>query len=80
MVNNRRHFMWQLFLGKGVMPPLLFINWMDKLSRTDECVAIGRCKIRRLLFADDQVLQASPESGLQHLVNGFAAASEKMQK
>ena len=47
-------------LRKGcVLSPLLFIiymNWMDKLSRTDECVTIGRCKISRLVFADDLVL------------------------
>ena len=49
---------------------------MDKLSRTDECVTIGRCKISRLLFADDLVLLASSESGLQHAINGFAAACD----
>ena len=49
---------------------------MDKLSRTDECVTIGRCKISRLLFADDLVLLASSESGLQHVINDFAAACD----
>ena len=49
---------------------------MDKLSRIDECVTIGRCKISRLLFADDLVLLASSESGLQHTINGFAAACD----
>ena len=49
---------------------------MDKLSRTDECVTIGRCKISRLLFADDLVLLASSESGLQHALNGFAVACD----
>ena len=34
----------------------------------------GRCKISRMLFADDLVLLASSESGLQHAINGFAAA------
>ena len=51
-----------------VLLPLLFIiylNWINKLSRTDECVTIGRCKISRLLFVDDLVLLASSESGLQ---------------
>ena len=36
-----------------VLSPLLFIiymNWMDKLSQTDECVTIGRCRISRLLL------------------------------
>ena len=44
---------------------------MDKLSRM-----IGRCKINRLLFADDLVLLASSEFGLQHALNGFAAACD----
>ena len=49
---------------------------MEKLSRTDECITIGRCKISRLLFADDLVLLASSESGLQNVLNGFAAACD----
>ena len=62
-----------------VLSPLLsiiYINWMDKLSRTDECVTIGRCKICRLFFADDLVLLASSEFGLHHALNGFAAACD----
>ena len=60
-----------------VLSPFLFIiymNWMDKLSLTNECVAIGRCKINWQLFADDLVLLAFLESDLQHTLNGFAAA------
>ena len=60
-----------------VLPHLLFMiymNRMDKLNGTDKCVTIGRCKITRLLFADDLVLLASLESGLQHALNGFAAS------
>ena len=49
---------------------------MDKLSRTDEYVTIRRCKISRLLFADDLVLLVSSESGLQQTLNGFAAAQD----
>ena len=52
------------------------MNWMDKLSQIDECVTIGRCKINRLLFADDLVLLASTESSLQHASNGFAAVCD----
>ena len=62
-----------------VLSPLLFIiymNWIDKLSQTDECVTIGRCKIRGLLFRDDLVLLASLESGLQYALNGFSAACD----
>ena len=40
-----------------------------------EYITIGRCKTTWLLFADDSVLQASSESGLQHALNGFAVAS-----
>ena len=50
--------------------------WMDKLTRTDECLTIERCKISRLFFADDLVLLASLESGLQKALNGFAAACD----
>ena len=42
----------------------------------DECVLIRRCKISLLLFTDDLVLLASLQSGLQHLLNGFAAACD----
>ena len=80
MGNNRSHIIWVLVFGKGVLfSPLLFIicmNWMDKLSRTDECVMIGRCKISRLFFAHDLVLPASSEFGLQHALSGFSAACD----
>ena len=49
---------------------------MDKLSQTDECVTIGRCKISWLFFASDLVLLASSESGLQHALNGHEAACD----
>ena len=49
---------------------------LDGQSRTDECVTIRRCKIGRLLFEDDLVLLASTEFGLQHALNGFAAACD----
>ena len=52
------------------------MNWMDKFSRTDECVTIVRCKISRLLFADNLALLASSKSGLQHALNGFADACD----
>ena len=60
-----------------ILSPFLFtiiMNWMDKLSQTDVCVKIGRCKISRLLFADGLVLLASAKSGLQHTLYGFADA------
>ena len=52
------------------------MNLMNKVSRTDESVMIGRCKISRLLFADDLVLLAFSESGLKHALNGLAAACD----
>ena len=39
-------------------------------------VTIGRCKISRLLFADDLVLLASSKSGLQHALNRIAVACD----
>ena len=50
---------------------------MGKLSQTYESVTIRRCKTNRLLFADDLVLLASFESGLQLALNGFATARNK---
>ena len=52
------------------------MNWMNKLSRSDECVTIGRYKISRLLFADDLVLLASSESDFQYALNGLAVSSD----
>ena len=52
---------------------VIYMNWMDKLIRTDECVTIGRCKTSRLLFADNLVLLNSSESGFQQALNCFAA-------
>ena len=52
------------------------MNWTDKLSRTNNCVTIGKCKISPLFFADDLVLLVSSESRLQHTLNGFAAACD----
>ena len=51
---------------------IIYTNWINKLSRTDECVTIGKRKISRLLFADDIILLGSSESGFQHALNGFA--------
>ena len=40
---------------------------------------IRRCKITWLLFADDLVLLASSKSGLQHALNGVAAACDVVE-
>ena len=50
------------------------MNWIDKCSQADECAAIGKCKISRLLFADDLVLLSSTKTGLQRALNSFAGA------
>ena len=60
-----------------VLSPLLFNVYMhriDKRSQCDECDTIGKCKISRVLFADDLVLLSSTESGLQRALNSFADA------
>ena len=65
--------------AKVCFAPLLFIiymNWMDKLSPTDGCVTIERCKTSLLLFANDLVLLTSSESDLQHALIDFAAACD----
>ena len=79
-VNNKQSkpFHVGVELRQGcVLSPLLFIvymNWIDKCSRSDECATIGNCKISRLLFANDLILLSSTESGLQHTLNSFADA------
>ena len=62
-----------------ILSPLIFItymNWIDRRSQTGECVKIGNFKISRLLFADDLVLLADSESGLQRALDGFVAACD----
>jgi len=52
-----------------VLSPLLFVvhmNWIDSHSRVDKGVTIGSCKISRFLFANDFVLLAFSEQGIQH--------------
>ena len=61
-INGKQSKLFHVGFGlrqKCFLSSLLFIvcmNLMDKFSRTDGCVTIGRCNIRRLLFADDLVL------------------------
>ena len=79
IVNNQSHFMWVLVFGRvcfAIYPFYSLRNWMDKLGRTDECITFEKCKTSWLLFADDLVLLASSESGLQHAFNGFTAACD----
>jgi len=50
------------------------MNWIDSHRRVDKGVVVGSCRINCLLFADDLVLFASSEQGLQHALNRFSAA------
>jgi len=51
-----------------VLSPLFIVsmNWMDSHSRVDQGVTVGIYRINRLLLADDLVLFASCDEGLQH--------------
>ncbi|XP_054592057.2 LINE-1 retrotransposable element ORF2 protein [Nothobranchius furzeri] len=61
------------------LSPVLFITFMDRISRRSrgvECVEFGGRRISSLLFADDVVLLASSSSDLQLLLGRFAAECE----
>ena len=50
---------------------------MDKLSRTYECFTSRRStNYSQLLFADDSVLLAFSEPGLQYVLNSFSATRD----
>ena len=54
---------------------ILLVVGFDELSyRRENIRSKFRCKVSRLLFAYDLVLLVSSESGLQHTLNGYAAA------
>ena len=79
MVNNQSHFMWVLVFGKRCFVTFPFHNLHEQIGQAQlnqRVCHIRRCKISRLLFADDLVLLASLESGLQHALNGFADACD----
>jgi len=53
--------------------PPIYTNYIDSHSRVvDEGVTVGRCRMNCLLFADDLVLLASSEQGLQHPPDRFS--------
>uniref|UniRef100_A0A8C6Q2D3 Reverse transcriptase domain-containing protein n=1 Tax=Nothobranchius furzeri TaxID=105023 RepID=A0A8C6Q2D3_NOTFU len=61
------------------LSPVLFITFMDRISRHSrgvEFVEFGGRRILSLLFADDVVLLASSSSDLQLLLGRFAAECE----
>uniref|UniRef100_A0A8C6NIQ5 Reverse transcriptase domain-containing protein n=1 Tax=Nothobranchius furzeri TaxID=105023 RepID=A0A8C6NIQ5_NOTFU len=61
------------------LSPILFITFMDRISRCSqgvEGIRFGGLRIRSLLFADDVVLLASSERDLQLSLERFAAECE----
>ena len=59
-----------------VLSPLLFIIFMDRISRrstTPECVTMGNARVESLLFADDIARLASSSTGLQRALDRFTA-------
>jgi len=48
---------------------IVFVLWADSYSRVDEGVIVRSCQINRLIFADDLVLLASFQQGLQYTLD-----------
>ncbi|TWW74365.1 R2 Retrovirus-related Pol polyprotein from type I retrotransposable element [Takifugu flavidus] len=65
--------------GRLPLSPILFIIFMDRISRCShgvEGIRFGDLRIGSLLFADDVVLLASSARDLQRSLDRFAAACE----
>ena len=58
---------------------IVHMNPTDIYNRVDQGVTIARCRIKRLLFADNLVLLESSEQGLQHALHRFSAAYHKSE-
>jgi len=56
------------------------MNRRESYSRVNEGVTVGSCNINLLLLAEDLVLLASSELGLQHEFNLFSTACNKAGK
>ncbi|TWW67234.1 hypothetical protein D4764_02G0002750 [Takifugu flavidus] len=70
---------WSELLAGCPLSPILFIIFMDRISRCShgvEGIRFGDLRIRSLLFADDVVLLASSARDLQLSLDRFAAACE----
>jgi len=50
---------------------------LQQYSRIDVGDTAGSCRVNRLLFADDFVLLASSQEGLQHALDRFSAACDR---
>ncbi|CAF4995061.1 unnamed protein product, partial [Rotaria sp. Silwood1] len=76
-INGRKSESFQVKVGlrQGcVLSPLLFMVFMDKISRTSTnpaCVEIGDVKVDSLLFADDVVRLAASANDLQNALDRF---------
>jgi len=60
----------------AVITPLYSLNELDRQLQTSQQrgVTVGNCKINRLLIAEDLVLLAFSDQGLQHALGRFTAA------
>ncbi|KAK3529838.1 hypothetical protein QTP86_007201 [Hemibagrus guttatus] len=58
------------------LSPVLFIVFMDRISRRSQGVRFGDHRISSLIFADDVVLLAPSSLDLQHALGRFAAECE----
>jgi len=53
------------------------MNLADNPSRVDKDVTVGSCRISCLLSANDLVLLAASEEGLQHALDRFSAVCDQ---
>uniref|UniRef100_A0A8C6Q6L6 Reverse transcriptase domain-containing protein n=1 Tax=Nothobranchius furzeri TaxID=105023 RepID=A0A8C6Q6L6_NOTFU len=78
--SKSRSFPVRVGLRQGCpLSPILFISFMDRISRHSqgvEGIRFGGLRIRSLLFADDVVLLASSERDLQLSLEQFAVDCE----
>ena len=75
---------WVLGSDKGacctILLHSLYMNRRESYSRVNEGLTVGSCNINLLLLAEDLVLLASSELGLQHEFNLFSTACNKAGK
>jgi len=60
------------------IPGLHELERQDSHSRVDEGVAVGSCRISRLLFVNDLVLLASSQQSPQHALHRFSATCDRV--
>ena len=57
---------------------IVYMNWTDSHFRVDEGVKVGRCRVNHLVFADDLVLLASSEQGLQQTLDRLSIVCDQV--